>query len=188
MNKIVVTICLFLLTSCAVKYPETANINLQIPDQSAQIYNNLTVFVQGKDLRENPEIVFYRVKKEPAVKVPNLSSPLVVITERLTGGLREQGLQFENDSPVRIDLELDQLLVTVTKPKKMYSIDAVSQITLNAIHGKKSLTKKFNRQADRKSVSLPKIEEIENMLNDQLSEIVMQILSDMELRELMMQQ
>lgn len=184
MNKIVLLICVFLLTGCGVKYPETANLNLQVPSQSAAMYANLTVFVHGQDARENPEVIIYKVKKEPVVKVPNLNAPLIVITERLTGGLREQGLQFESNSPVRIDLELNQLLVTVTKPKKLYSVVAVSQITLKAINGKESLTKKYNRQDDRKSVSRPKIAKIEDMLNNQLSDIVTQILSDMELQEL----
>jgi len=192
MNKIVLFTYVFLLTGCGVKYPETANLNLRVPSQSAAVYANSTVFVHGQDARENPEVIVYKVKKvivykvkkEPVVKVPNLNAPLIVITERLTGGLREQGMQFESNSPVRIELKLNQLLATITKPKRLYSVEAVSRITLKAINGKKSLTKKYNHQDDLKSVFRPKIAEIENMLNNQLSDIVTQILSDMQLQEL----
>lgn len=187
MNKIVLLICAILLTGCGVKYPKTANLDLLVPAQSSAMYSNTTVFVHGHDARKTPEIIVYKVEKKSVVKVPNVNPPLKVIADRLTGGLREQGLLFETNSPACIVLELNRLLVTVTQPKAHYNFEAVSQITLKATNGKKSLTKKYNRQEERKSVFRPKITEMENMLNDQLSDIVTQILSDKEFQELIMQ-
>ena len=184
MKNIILLACVLLFAGCGAKYPETANLNLLVPDQSATVYSNSTVYVNGQDVRESPEVIIYKLKKEPVVKVPNINSPLVVVTERLTGGLREQGLQFETNSPARIMLKLNQLLVTVTKTKALYNIEGVSQITLKVTKGNDSLTKRYNRQNDRKSVSRPKISEIENMLNEQLSDIVTEILSDTEIQEL----
>lgn len=184
MKHIVLLLSVFLFTGCGVKYPETASLTLLLPGQPAKMYVNSTVFVHGHDVRENPEVIIYKVKKEPNVKVPNLTSPLIVITEGLTDGLREQGLRFATNSAVRLELELNQLLATVTKPKTLYNFEAVSRITLKASDGTGTLTKKYNRQGDRTSVSRPKIAEIEKMLNEQLSDIVTQILLDMELREL----
>lgn len=184
MNKIVLLAGVLLLTGCAVKYPETANLKLMVPSQSVAVYSDSTVLVNGLDARENKEVVVYKVKGEPVVKVPSLNSPIAFITEGLSDRMREQGLQFETNARVRIDIELDELLATVSKSNTLYNAQAVSQITLKAINGKNSLTKKYNRQEDRKSVLRPKITEIENMLNGQLSDIVMQILSDMDLREL----
>jgi uncharacterized lipoprotein YajG len=184
MNKIVLLTCALLLTGCGVKYPETANLKLMVPSQSDTVYTNSTVLVNGLDARENGEVLVYKVKEEPVVKVPSLNSPIAVITEALSDGMREQGLQFETNAPVRIDLELNQLMVTVSKSKTLYNFKAVSQITLKAMSGKNSFTKKYNRQDDRKSVLRPKITEIENLLNGQLSDIIMKILSDMDLREL----
>lgn len=185
MNKIVLIISVLLLSGCAVKYPETANLKLMVPSQSAAVYTNLTVSINGLDARENADVIVYKVKEEPAVKVPSLNSPITLIKEDLSTGMREQGLQIEANAPVRIDLELNQLLVTVSKPKRLYNSQAVSQITLKAINGKNSFTKKYTRQDDNESVLRPKISEIENMLNDQLSDIVITILSDMDLRELL---
>ena len=184
MNKIVLLTCVLLLSGCGVKYPETANLNLMVPSQPEAVYTNSMALINGLDVRENAEVIVYKVKKEPVVKVPSLNSPITIITEDLSSGLREQGLQTETNAPVRIDLELNQLLVTVSKSKSLYNSQAVSQITLKAIHGKTSFTKKYTRQNDQESVLRPKITEIENMLNDQLSDIVMTILSDMDLREL----
>ena len=184
MNKIVLFTCVLLLTGCGVKYPETANLKLMVPSQSVAVYTNSTVLVNGLDARENGEVLVYKVKEEPVVKVPSLNSPITVITEGLSDGMREQGLKIETNAPVRIDLELNQLLVTVSKSNNLYNSQAVSQITLKAMNGKNSFTKTYNRQDDRKSVLRPKITEIENMLNGQLSDIIIKILSDMDLREL----
>lgn len=184
MNKIVLVICVFFLSGCGVKYPETAYLDVLIPSQSAEVYSNSTVFVHGFDTRESTEVVVYKVKKEPVVKVPGVDAPLVVITERLTAGLKDQGLMFERNAPVRIDLEIKQLLATVTKPKFLYKFEAVSQIILKATNGQSSIEKKYNRQDDKKSFSRPKITGIENMLNNQLSEIITEMLSDQDLREL----
>jgi len=184
MKKIVLLACVLLFPGCTVKYPETANLNLQVPVQSSVVYTRSTASVRGHDARENPEIVVFKVKNEPVVKVPNLSSPHIVITERLAGGLREQGLQFESNSPVRILLDLNQLLVTVTKSNLLYNSEAVSQVTLEVINSETSLTKKYTRNHRQGSVSRPDIDEIEKMLNDQLSTIVNQILIDAEIRKL----
>ena len=184
MNKLVLLTCVLLLTGCGVKYPETANLKLMVPSQSAVVYTNVAVSINGLDARENAEVIVYEIKDKPVVKVPSLNSPITLIKEDLSTGMREQGLQFQTNAPVRIDLELNQLLVTVSKPKNLYNSQAVSQITLKARHGKNSFTKNYTRQDDSESVLRPKIAEIENMLNGQLSDIVMTILSDMDLREL----
>ena len=184
MKKIVLLACVLLFPGCSVKYPETANLNLQVPAQASIVYTNSTASVRGRDARENPEVVVFNVKKEPVVKVTNLSPPHIVITERLVGGLREQGLEFESNAPVRILLNLNELLVTVTKPKLLYNSEAVSEVTLEVKNSKTSLKKKYTRNDSKESVSRPKIAEIEKMLNDQLSAIVNQILMDAEFREL----
>lgn len=183
MKKIVLLACVLIFSGCSVKYPGTANLNLQVPAQSSVVYTNSAASVRGRDARENPEVVVFKVKNEPVVKVTNLSPPHIIVTERLIGGLREQGLQFESSAPVRILLNLNQLLVTVTKPKLLYNSEAVSEVTLEVKNSKTSLKKKYTRNDSKDSVSRPKIEEIEKMLNDQLSAIVNQILMDAEFHD-----
>ena len=168
MKKIVLLACVLLFPGCAVKYPETANLNLQIPVQSSAVYTDSTAYIRGLDTRENPEIIVFKIKDEPVVKITNLNSPEKVVLERLAGGFYEQGLQ---------------LLGTVTKPKLLYISEAVSQVTLEVMTSKASLKKKFTRSGTQESVSRPDVSEIEKMLSDQLSSIVDQILVDAELRE-----
>jgi len=184
MKKIILLACFLLVTGCGAKYPESTNINLELPTQSSSVYTDSTASVRGHDARETPEIVVFKVKKKPVVTVSNIRSPHIVITERIAGGLGEQGLQFEKDSPVHILIEINKLLVSVSKPKLLYNSQAVSHVTLKVSNRETSLTRKYKREANHESVSRPKIDEIEKMLNDQLSNIVSQILSDTELREM----
>ena len=184
MNKIILITCVLLLGGCGVKYPKTVDISLIIPSQSVAVFDDLTVFVQGRDTRANREVVVYKIKKEPAVKIPGLKAPIVVVAEHLAAGLQDQGFVVTNNTAVRIDLELTELLVTVTKPDYLYKLEADSQIMLKAVNGQTTLNKKYNRQDDRTKVSRPKIADVENMLNSQLADIVTEILSDVELREL----
>jgi uncharacterized lipoprotein len=184
MKRIVLLLCVVLFCGCGLKYPETANINLTVPTQSDAVYTSATAFLHGTDVRKGNEIVVFMIKKEPVVKVPNISSPHIILTERIAGGLREQGVQFETNSNVQVYIELNKLLVTVTKPKVLYTSEAVSSVNLKIKKGEASLTRKYNREADLKSASLPKIDELEKMLNEQLSDIVNQILGDVELQEI----
>ena len=85
---------------------------------------------------------------------------------------------------MRIELELNQLLAMVSKPKRLYKTNVVSQITMKAKHGENSITKRYTRKNDQESFLRPKVIAIENILNDQLSDIAMTILTDKDLREL----
>lgn len=184
MKKIVLLACFFLFPGCTVKYPETVNLNLQVQPQSSLVYTDSAASLRGHDARENPEVIVFIIKNEPVVKIGNLNSPHKVITERLAGGLREQGLQFKSNAPVRIHLDLKQLLATVTKPNLLYNAEAVSQVSLEVKNSRTSLKKQYTRNDNQTSVSRPDVDEIEKMLSDQLSAIVNQILADAEFREL----
>ena len=187
MNKLVLLLCILFLSGCGVKYPETANLNLEVTSQPETVYTDSFASIKGLDARERPEVIVYQLKNEPVVWVSSPTPPINIITEELKSGLRNQGIRIDRDGPVRIDLELNQLLVTVTKPKRLYNAEAVSQVTLNARYGKNSITKEYIRQNSEESVRLPKVDQLETMLNEQLSDLVTTILADKNLRELIIQ-
>lgn len=182
MNKFVLFIFALLLTGCGAKYPAIANLDLQISAQPTTIYTGSSAFIQGHDARENTEVVVYKFNDKPAVRVPNLSSPHILVTEHLADGLHEQGLIFENGSDTRILLDINELLVTVTRPKLLYTSEARSQITLKVIKGANTVTKKYSRETMHESGRRPDIKSLERMLNEQLSDIVNQILQDENIR------
>jgi uncharacterized lipoprotein len=182
MKKLVLLACTLLLTGCSVKQPATTDLNLLIMGQSNMIYSGEAATIRGEDTRMDSAVAVYRIKEDPAIKVTNISAPHVMLTEQLANGYREQGLIFSNGSDVRILFKLNELLVTITKPKMLYLAEAKSQISIQVVKGSKSVTKKYDRQATQESAKKPDIFKIETMLNSQLSDIINQILKDEDLR------
>lgn len=181
MNRLVLLACLLLLSGCTAKYPAIANLNLRVTAQPP-IYTDADAFIQGHDARKYKEVIIYQLKDQEPIGVPNISPPHILATERLAGGLRDQGLTFESISNVQIHLDIDELLVTVTKPKFLYTAEAKSRVTLKVIKSGTSLAKKYEREATQESAQRPDIRKLENMLNEQLSEIINQILQDQDVR------
>ncbi len=178
MRNALILIGMLLVTACAPQYPLNTHLNLQISPQGEQIYGGgATASIQGVDQRDNPEVVIYRIS-DPAVGITNLSPPHILIIERLAGGLRQQGLLVESSSPVNIIVEVKELLAEVTRSKTLYITNAASSVQLVLENRGTTLTKNYGLESSRQSLRKPKVDDLEELLNMQLSDIVNQILDD----------
>ncbi len=183
MKNFLILVFAFFLTGCGAKYPLTTNLNLEVGSQTPGIYDNsISAALKGHDARQESDVIAYRLEGKPEIKIPNQTPPHLLVTERLAIGLQEQGLLFESTSPVRIQLNLNELLVSVTRPKLMYLANAKSQLTLSVKNREITLTKIFSRETNRESVTQPPVQDLVKMLNNQLTEIVDQILKDEEVQ------
>lgn len=170
-----------LLTGCGAQYPATTNLKLEIGSQPSGLYGDeTTATLKGHDARKNDAVVVYRFKGESEIRIPNGTAPHALVAKSLADGLKEQGLEFVSGSPVRIEVDLNDLVAVVTRPKVLYSAKANSHLTLTIINRGFSLSKTYDREANRESVSRPSVQDLENMLNGQLDDIVKQILQDQE--------
>lgn len=170
------------MTGCTSYYPTVANLNLQIVSQPP-VYGDAKISIEGKDLRQAKEIIVYQLKDQMPIAVDNMSPPEILLAERLAGGLKEQGVQLVSRSETRLFLEINELLVTVTRPKFLYSTEARSRVTLTIVKDASSLAKKYERQATKESPGRPELPQLEQMLNEQLSDIVSQMLQDEDIRQ-----
>lgn len=184
MNRILLLACMVLVglsSGCAVKQPVMANLNLAITAQPP-VYGKASAFIQGHDGRAEEAVIVYLLDDQPPTMVANMSPPHILATERLAGGFREQGLTFASESNVRILLDITELLVTVTKPKFLYTAEAKTRVTLKVVKGGTSLAKKYDREATKEFAQRPEISKAETMLNEQLSDIINQMLKDEDIR------
>ena len=183
MNKHLLLLFALLLAGCSAKYPTATNLSLPVSRQPADMFREGTsAFLAGHDARTNSAVAIYQLKGEPLIEIPNRIAPHILVTEQLAGGLKEQGLVFASDSPVRIRLDINELLVTVTRPQLLYRATASSRLTLTVKNQGMSLTKTFDREANRESVTRPPVADLEQMVNGQLTDIINQILQDEEIR------
>lgn len=184
MKRIVLVVLALFLAGCAPKFPEQANLNLHVEAQSTGVFRDgVTATLRGRDDRGYDEIAVYQINRDPVARIGNRNAPHVVVSERLAIGFREQGLLFDNSAPAHILLEINELLATVTKPKLLYSTEAISRISVTVTNDGDSLTKRYRKESTRGSMRRPGLEELETLLNDQLSDIVQQILQDTEIRQ-----
>lgn len=183
MNRFLFLALALFFSGCAAHYPVTANLLLQRDNQPSGIYGqNSAASLTGHDARKNSAVVVYQMKGDPEVAIPNEKEPHILITEQLAAGLKQQGLVFAKGAPVHIELDVNELVAKVSRPKFLYKTKAISSLKL-AVHNKgTTLTRTYNRETDRESATRPEVVDLEKMLNAQLTEIVNQILQDQEVR------
>jgi len=183
MNKLLLFALGCLLAGCSAGYPLTTNLNPQLNRQPAGIYTNArSATLSGHDARTDAAVIVYRLQGEPEIKIPNETEPHILVTRQLADGLEEQGIVFAGGSPVQIQLDLMELLVTATRAKLLYRAKARSHITLTIRNRDVTLTKAYDREATRDSVTRPPVVDLEKMLNEQLADITQQILQDKEVQ------
>jgi uncharacterized lipoprotein len=171
------------LSGCSAKYPIATNLTLPVSSQPTGIFlDGTTAALTGHDARPNSAVVIYQLKGEPEIEIPNQTAPHILVTEQLASGLKEQGLVFASGSPVRIQVDLNELFVAVTHPQLLYRAAAKSRLTLTVRNKGISITKTYDREATRESLTRPPVEDLEMMINDQLTDIIKQILQDAEIR------
>ncbi len=182
-SSIALLLCTLVLAGCGAEYPLFAKIDLQTGRQAAGIYtNNVTIAVRGRDLRKQPAVIVYRLDDNPPIRLDSETPPHVLITGQLTAALQEQGLMLASDAPVFIQLDIKELLVTVTRPKFLYHATSRSRIVLTIHNGRTTFSKTFERENSSESMKRPKVTDLEAMLDKQLNEIVNRILTDTEIR------
>ncbi|BDD87952.1 YajG family lipoprotein [Desulfofustis limnaeus] len=183
MRSLVILFALFALFGCAPTLPLDATLTLTVAAQPGGGYPAGTAAtLQGSDKRADSAVISYAIKDDPPVMLPSRHDPQIILTEKLAIGFREQGLVFEHQAPARLILEIEGLLATVTKPKLLYNTEAISVVALTVTKHGNSLTKRYKKESSRASATRPDLEDVEALLNEQLSRIVEQILADGEIR------
>lgn len=183
MRLLVLFFSLLALSGCAPTLPLDATLTLTVAPQPGGSYPAGTAAtLQGRDKRADSAVISYAIKDDPPILLPSRHDPQIILTEKLAIGFREQGLVFEHQAPARLVLEIEELLATVSKPKLLYNTEAISVVALTVTKHGNSLTKRYKKESSRASATRPDLEEVEALLNEQLSRMVEQILADGEIR------
>ena len=183
MKKIMLLLSAILFVGCAASWPQKANLNPVVDDQLDGFYQpGLDVSIDGQDERAGSQIIKIALPESPVTLIPNQVSPHVLLAERLQDGFRQQGLASGNQSNITISIVVEELQATLTKPGVMFNANAKSRIKLTVTNNGNILNKEYNRASSQDSVTRPDIHDLEVLLNEQLSEIMAQALSDNQIR------
>ncbi len=171
------------VTGCSTAWPESASINPIINDQADNILpNNTRVTVTGNDTRTGTQIIKIKLDGKPVVLIPNNVAPSTLLAERLARGFAKQGAIITSNADNQLTLTITQLQAEVTKPGFVYKSRINVKVSLKAENNGAHITKEYRQSAMQESATLPNTNEIEDMLNIQLSKLLNQILKDPQIR------
>ncbi|MDP3479069.1 MAG: YajG family lipoprotein [Desulfoprunum sp.] len=186
MKRLLLMIIAVMLSGCAATLPDKINLNPILENQPAGVYPPaLDIFVDSKDDRFEKHVVTYSFKNEPSIMLFNQVAPQIMLAERLTDGLSQQGLTRVGRSTITVTIAIEEMMVTVTKTKSglLYNSAARSRLRLTVNNNGSILTKDYNREASKETATKPDIPDLEAMLNVQLSDVIEKILGDGQVRE-----
>ncbi len=187
MKRIIFALITILASGCAPQYPLNTDLRLQIQPTDTGVYDRSdTAAITSSDSRANREVIVYEAG-EP-VAITNLNPVPIIVSERLAGGLRQQGLTINSTAPVIVKVDIVELQARVSRAKMIHHTAVVSRVTLRLEHNGRTLGKKYNHESNRESLDRPEVEELEELLENQLSDIVGQILADEAIRDFIRQQ
>jgi uncharacterized lipoprotein YajG len=183
MKKLMLLLSALLFVGCAASWPQKANLNPVVDDQLDGLYQpGLDISVNGSDERNGSQIIKIALPDVAVTLIPNQVAPNVMLAERLQNGFQQQGLAQGGQSNINIGVVVEELQATLTKPGVMFNSNAKSRIKLTVSNNGNVLTKEYNRASSQDSVTRPDIHDLEVLLNEQLSEIMSQALSDNQIR------
>ena len=172
-----------ILTGCAGTMPDRADLYIEVVGQAAGVYPpSLEASVVGRDMRSDPSVIVYNTDRESIAMLTSRVPPQVLVKDSLAQGLRAQGLARGDRSNITISVVIQELQAKVTKPGALYAAKARTRLQIVIGNNGTSLTLDYNREANKESVTRPKVLDLETMLNNQLSDIVTKILEDPRVR------
>lgn len=186
MKRLLLMIIAVMLSGCAATLPDKINLNPTLEDQPAGVYpQGIEILVDSKDDRFEKHVVTYSFKNVPSIMLFNQVAPQIMLAERLTDGLSQQGLTRVGRATNTVTIAIEEMMVTVTKTKSglLYNSEARSRLRLTVNNNGSVLTKDYNREASKETATKPDIPDLEAMLNVQLSDVIEKILGDGQVRE-----
>lgn len=173
-----------LMAGCSKPVHKNAFLDFSINPQQNEIYiNGETALITTRDKRQATEVITYHSRNNQRLRVEALPTINSILTAQLAKGFAEQGLILTREEPdAYITMEVVALHADVMRDKGLYVSHVKTTLQLTVETAQQKLTKTYNRDADRKNMTKPLLQDIEVMIRDQIQEIVNQTLIDPEIR------
>ncbi|ENY73061.1 lipoprotein [Aeromonas diversa CDC 2478-85] len=182
MKKSLILMAALALGGCATSWPETAYINPQIIPANQQYYSGNSITLEGIDRREAAYVISVK-KKEKAPVLVNPYAPLgQILSDKLSEGLRSQGLNVGNTGTTNLQLEVLQAAVNVEEKTFTYVTKSKVSLRATADFQGNRVSKQYNASSSKEGPGQPDMSELESTLNQQLSGLLQQVLADQQLR------
>ena len=169
-----------LLSACAQNYPLVAELKPSIAPQPVR-YENSTAVLVANDNRTSGAIASYDLDNQQPIEIENIVQVKELIAGQLRDILHSQGLRLEEEATTRLILNVDDLLVKVTRKGLMYEASATTQLRILVVDERHSLEKRYTRNASKLFPLRPAIDQVTTMLDVQIEEVLSTIATDQDI-------
>ncbi|MBU3824702.1 MAG: YajG family lipoprotein [Candidatus Oceanisphaera merdipullorum] len=172
------------LTACASYYPVGVNVQPSVNEQGG-VYRGQAVSVTSQDKRSNDYIIQIEQNNKAPVVIVASNNLKVQLEQALSQGLSQQGAFIEQGSNSRIQLEIDEVLARVIRGHISYDVVQQMRIRLVLSRDGRNLTKIFSRKAQAEFPGRlhPELDKVKAAIDEQLSLILKEMLSDRDVQQ-----
>jgi uncharacterized lipoprotein YajG len=172
-----------LIGGCSKPVSKNAFLDFSINPQQNGIYSDgETGLITARDKRKEVEVITYFPGSNQPIRInadPSINS---ILTKQLANGFKDQGLILTQENPqAHINLEIIKLQADIVKDKGLYLTKVHTTLQFTVETTLQKLTKTYKRDADRKNISKPALQDIEVMIREQMQEIINLILINPEI-------
>lgn len=181
LKQILLGTSLLLLTACA-SVPEQVNISTA-PVNLAPKYSNTTVSLTSRDIRDANYLIAIHKVGDPAKLINNKASLAKLAETSLQQGWEQQGLVFDPQAEVAINLEVQVARIDVQQDAFEYMAESALIVILSVENEGQTLTKQFSRASTLTGAFNPSIPELEAKFSQQLSLLLTDIFEDQQVND-----
>ncbi|MGO1245913.1 MAG: YajG family lipoprotein [Oceanisphaera sp.] len=174
----------FSLSACTSYYPVAVDVTPTV-NAKAGVYSKLPMTLSSQDARQNDYIIQVEQNNKKTVVIGATNNLKMQMQQALAEGLSTQGALLENDAPVQMELELQEVLARVIRGHISYDVVQQLRMKLTLKRDGSTITKQFRRsaQAEFPGRLHPELDKVKTALNEQLSLMIKDILADQDVQQ-----
>lgn len=171
------------LTACASYYPVAVDVKPTVNAKSG-VYNGQTISLSSNSSQENDYVIRIEQNNKAPVVVSANGNIATQLEQALANGLSSQGATVESGAPTDIVLEVQEVLAIVERGHVSYDVKQQVRMQLILKRDGRTTTKQFRRSAQEEfpGVLQPELEKVKAALNKQLSLMLNDMLTDVDVQ------
>lgn len=171
------------LAACASYYPVAVDVKPTVKAKPG-VYNGQTLSLSSKNSRENDYVIRIEQNNKAPVVVGASGNIVTQLEQALIQGFSTQGAVVESEAATDIVLEVQEILAKVERGHVSYDVKQQVRMQLILQRDGRTTTKQFRRSAQEEFPGLlhPELDKVKAALNDQLSLMLNDMLTDVDVQ------
>ncbi|NVJ57556.1 MAG: hypothetical protein HWE19_14490 [Vibrionaceae bacterium] len=185
MRKLVLAASMALLTACAAPQQQQINFMPKAVLSSSEITSDATFNIVSKDIRSAQYVALVDSGRSNIEPIHSKQNVRISLENALLEQLQSQGFRNTVNSENTVELEIQEVLVSVKHSVMENEMDGKVVVEVTAENAQGKLVKTYTGTAKRTGAMSASNQDIEMVLNDVVDLVLKEIANDTELKEYM---